>query len=384
MAIGLKPKHTEPYSFAPLTEPQFIALVIDAAHKLGWYLRYLSHAEIFISTKDGTLKDNYELAIGIKETGAMIMSKSLSSELMDGGKNKKYVLQFIEELDLLRQTMTEEELDEKYFHVSPYVQHYNRHLIERTNRTLDTGKDILKIFVPSKGFFITPLLIDLNILMFILMSATGVDFIEPNSKDLLLWGANLKTLTINGEWWRLISCCFIHIGVIHMLMNMYALFFIGLLLEYRMGAIRFLVVYLATGVIASTASLWYHDMTISAGASGAIFGMYGVFLALLSTNLIEKENRTNLFLSIGIFVLYNLMSGLNATGIDNSAHIGGLISGAIAGYLMYPALKKPKNTIRTAFVVVIIFLLTFFVADSVIRYSKDMASTFKTEQTINT
>jgi rhomboid protease GluP len=78
---------------------------------------------------------------------------------------------------------------------------------------------------------------------------------------------------------------------------------------------------------------------ISAGASGAIFGMYGVFLAMLTTNLIEKTARKALLISIGVFVFYNLANGMKA-GIDNAAHIGGLISGLIIGYGLYPSLKK--------------------------------------------
>src|SRR5580698_9586542 len=80
----------------------------------------------------------------------------------------------------------------------------------------------------------------------------------------------------------------------------------------------------------------------SAGASGAIFGMYGVFLALLTTNLIDKVRRTALLASIGIFVGYNLLYGTKS-GVDNAAHVGGLISGILIGYIFFPGLKKPDS-----------------------------------------
>jgi rhomboid protease GluP len=124
---------------------------------------------------------------------------------------------------------------------------------------------------------------------------------------------------------------------------MYALLYIGMLLEPRIGSSRFLSAYILTGIAASATSLWWHDLTISAGASGAIFGMYGVFLAMLSTNLIEKSARKALLTSIGIFVFYNLVNGMKG-GIDNAAHIGGLVSGLIIGYAFYPSLKKPEAT----------------------------------------
>ena len=96
-----------------------------------------------------------------------------------------------------------------------------------------------------------------------------------------------------------------------------------------------------TGVLASVASLWWHDNTVSAGASGAIFGLYGVFLALLTTDLLHKEVRQQLLSSIGIFVVYNLVYGLQG-GVDNAAHIGGLVSGVVMGFAIYPALRRPE------------------------------------------
>ena len=117
--------------------------------------------------------------------------------------------------------------------------------------------------------------------------------------------------------------------------------YIGLLLEPRLGTIRFLGAYILTGIAASITSLWWHDLTISAGASGAIFGMYGVFLAMLTTNLIEKSARKALLTSIGVFVFYNLVNGMKG-GIDNAAHIGGLVSGLLTGYAFYPSLKRPE------------------------------------------
>jgi rhomboid protease GluP len=121
---------------------------------------------------------------------------------------------------------------------------------------------------------------------------------------------------------------------------MYALFMAGMYLERMLGKTRFITAYLITGVIASLASLWWHkDPVPSAGASGAIFGMYGVFLALLSTNLIPKQIRNSLLQSIAVFVVYNLVYGMKS-GVDNAAHIGGLISGVIIGYVYFPGLKK--------------------------------------------
>jgi uncharacterized membrane protein YqgA involved in biofilm formation len=97
------------------------------------------------------------------------------------------------------------------------------------------------------------------------------------------------------------------------------------------------------------ASLWWHSEGVnSAGASGAIFGLYGVFLALLFTNLIPKQTRSSLLQSIGVFVVFNLIYGTTA-GVDNAAHIGGLVSGLIIGFVFYPLLKKEDDGAKSNF-----------------------------------
>lgn len=220
----------------------------------------------------------------------------------------------------------------------------------------------LSLFIPSKGFFVTPILIDINIAIFILMVINGANIMTPSTELLLKWGANLREITLAGEWWRLISCCFIHIGILHLFMNLYALLYIGLLLEPLLGRTKFAIAYLLTGIAASMASIWWNDNIVSAGASGAIFGMYGVFLAMLTTNLIKKSERRPLLTSIGVFVVFNLMNGMKA-GIDNAAHIGGLISGLLAGYLFISSLKKPEEkglhtrsiTIITAIILSVVY-----------------------------
>src|SRR5689334_15201366 len=150
------------------------------------------------------------------------------------------------------------------------------------------------LFVPTKRLYFTPLIVDINIVLFIAMVVLNGDFetlMSPKSDVLIQWGANYKPLTLNGEWWRLFTSMFEHIGIMHLVMNMYALLFVGILLEPKLGKALFIVAYIVTGVMSGIVSLWWHDTLLGAGASGAIFGMYGVFLALLTTNFIEKTQR---------------------------------------------------------------------------------------------
>jgi rhomboid protease GluP len=210
--------------------------------------------------------------------------------------------------------------------------------------------------------YVTYAIMGINVLVFIAMVVSGIDFMQPGVPDLLNWGANYLPLTASGEWWRLITCVFLHIGVIHLLFNMYALYTISIYLEPMLGRTKFIIAYISTGVFASLASLWWHDPPItSAGASGAIFGMYGVFLALLTTRLVPQHVRKSLLQSIGIFVLYNLVYGMKS-GVDNSAHIGGLLSGLVMGYLYYLILNNKEPGNKKSLIPGIILLATIVVA----------------------
>lgn len=156
------------------------------------------------------------------------------------------------------------------------------------------------------------------------------------------WGANFGPLTKNGEWWRLLTCTFLHGGIMHLFTNMYGLLFVGIFLEPLLGRKYFLIIYLVNGILASLASLFWHDTTVSIGASGAIFGMYGLFISFMLFKIFTPEFSKAFLLSTLVFVGINLLMGLTG-GIDNAAHIGGLISGFIIGILMTLFMKKEVN-----------------------------------------
>lgn len=194
----------------------------------------------------------------------------------------------------------------------------------------------------------------INVAIFGLMAAKGVDIMQPTGEDIYNWGGNMRTATLGGDWWRILSCNFIHIGIIHLLCNMYGLFFIGSFLEPLLGRTKYVIAYLCTGILASVVSIWWSGERVSAGASGAIFGMYGVFLALLTTKLIHADVRKSLLQSSAVFIGYNLIYGMKGN-VDNSAHIGGLVSGFIIGYMLYFSLKQ---TGKNAIVIIAMLILT--------------------------
>lgn len=194
------------------------------------------------------------------------------------------------------------------------------------------------LFSYKSGLKATRLLIGLNLLIFIIMVCSGLGFISFSGEELLKWGANYRPLVAEGQYWRLFTCMFLHGGLMHVLFNMYGLFFVGIFLEPLIGSKKYIFAYIITGLLSSLASVWWHPATVSVGASGAIFGMYGVFFALLTLNFFPAQSKRVFLINTGVFIIYNLLYGL-AGGIDNAAHIGGLLSGLLLGYAMYPFLK---------------------------------------------
>ncbi len=214
----------------------------------------------------------------------------------------------------------------------------------------------------GSNLYLTYGIIGINVLVFILMAINGAGILETNGIEQIKWGSNYSPLTLSGDWWRLITNVFIHFGIIHLLMNMYCLYTVGIYLEPMLGKAKYATAYLCTGVLASIVSLWWHKEGVnSAGASGAIFGMYGLFLALLVSNLIPKQIRQPLLQSIGIFIVYNLAYGMKS-GVDNSAHVGGLVSGFIIGYLYVLSIKKERQTESTTRVLPLVLLITAGIA----------------------
>jgi membrane associated rhomboid family serine protease len=208
---------------------------------------------------------------------------------------------------------------------------------------------------------VTYTIIGINVLVFMIMGLQGAGVFEANGLVHLRWGSNYGTLTASGDWWRLFTAIFLHFGIIHLALNMYALFSIAAYLEPMLGKLRYITAYLCCGILASLASLcWHTEPVNSAGASGAVFGMYGVFLALLTTNLIPKQVRRPVLLSIVIFVIYNIANGIKG-GIDGAAHIGGLVSGAIIGYLFAFSIKKERKQQTASWVVPAVIILSVLI-----------------------
>lgn len=201
----------------------------------------------------------------------------------------------------------------------------------------------------------TYVLVGINCAVFIWMVLHGVDPASPTPVQLIHFGANVPALVLHGQWYRLLTATFVHVGLIHLLTNMWCLWNLGLLGEPLLGLWGMVAVYLLTGVAGNLLSLLInillHDfISVGAGASGAVFGISGILIVLLS-------NRK---LPIPVFELYRLrrsviqFAGLNLViglatillpviRIDNSAHVGGFLSGLALGVPLLPRMTSGRS-----------------------------------------
>jgi rhomboid protease GluP len=188
---------------------------------------------------------------------------------------------------------------------------------------------------------VTLLLIAANLLVFGLMLGNGAGLWHAQNSIQLAWGANFGPATQDGQWWRLGSALFLHFGLIHLAMNLWALWDGGQLVERMFGHLRFIIIYLASGLCGNLLSLVIQgNEAVSGGASGAIFGVYGALLVFVwreRQQLNPGEFRWLFWGALG-FSAVSITLGLIIPGIDNSAHIGGLVAGCLLGMLFGRAL----------------------------------------------
>jgi len=233
---------------------------------------------------------------------------------------------------------------------------------------------------PSRRFIVTPTLVAMNVVILLAMVSLGVSPTSPQPWDLLRFGANFGGYTaVQGEWWRLLASAFLHYGIIHLGFNMWCLWALGNLAERMFGNSRFLVIYLLTALGGSVGSLLWHPYVISAGASGAVFGIAGAlasFLYLGHIHLPPKVGR-ELLTSVVFFIGINLVIGASIDGIDNAGHLGGLFVGALLG-----AALRHRVTFYAAVGATLIALVG--VAPAAKRVTLQSARVFETEALILT
>jgi rhomboid protease GluP len=206
---------------------------------------------------------------------------------------------------------------------------------------------------------LTQIFFGINIAVFLGMSLSSSSIMDFPAQVLVQWGANVGAFTLRGEWWRLLTCVFVHGGLIHIAFNMWCLWDLGALSESLYGRWTFAAVYLISGLGASLASVTWNPYVMSVGASGAIFGLAGALIAAfkLGEFSVPRSSLSGPLRSLMVFVVFNLAFGAASGVTDNAAHVGGLVTGLILGALI--ALLAPRQEqapLRAA-----IFLVTLLI-----------------------
>jgi rhomboid protease GluP len=192
---------------------------------------------------------------------------------------------------------------------------------------------------------VTTALVGINVAVFAAMVLMGVSAVRPTTQQLLNWGANWGPLSLGVQPWRILTSNYVHGGIIHIALNMWCLWNLGYLAERIFDRWTYLLTYTACGLAGSLASLWLHPQVVGVGASGAIFGLAGAAIAALYLGRlpIPKQALQGTLRSLVAFAGYNLFFGAVVPGIDNSAHIGGLVTGLALGALLAHHLGDPPE-----------------------------------------
>jgi len=185
----------------------------------------------------------------------------------------------------------------------------------------------------------TRVLIGLNVIAYLWCSVTGASFINGFGDDRTLvdHGALFGPLAVQGQWWRIFSAGFLHQGLLHIALNMFALYQVGTLVEYLMGARRMLLLYFIAMLGSGLAVIWFNFDQPTLGASGAIFGLFG---ALVAIGLQLGKPGRSLIAQVLPVIGINLLFGFSVANISNAAHIGGLLSGFFAGLVLFMTVRR--------------------------------------------
>jgi rhomboid protease GluP len=223
-------------------------------------------------------------------------------------------------------------------------------------------------------------LVGINCTVFLAMLFNGVGLLSPTAEQLMHWGANnAGSVLINGEWWRIITAMFVHVGILHLATNMWCLWNLGLLAEPLMGSFGVIAVYVLTGAAGNLLSVLWNGHNAGAlmqqiphqafdpllyfppgaGASGAVFGIAGALIVLLKSpklpvppQELKKLRKSVIYfavinLVIGLAISVNVVSSRTGISIDNSAHLGGVLCGLLFATPMVPRLGNPRPVFQT-------------------------------------
>jgi membrane associated rhomboid family serine protease len=184
---------------------------------------------------------------------------------------------------------------------------------------------------------VTYFLIAVNVIAFLAMTASGGSITDPGG-TVYQHGALFGPLVADGEWWRIVTAGFLHAGIIHIAFNMYFLYFLGTLIEPAIGRLRFGLIYAVSLLGGSFGALLLTPNSPTVGASGAVFGLMGAAILAMRARGIDPMQS-----GLGVTLLLNLGITFLIPGISKGGHVGGLVAGAIVGYLLFEIADRRRS-----------------------------------------
>jgi rhomboid protease GluP len=379
IAWGISPHRTATIPLGDYNADHYLTLLYQSFINLNWRIGYFDHDGIIAYTNISWPSYSEEVSIRVYSNHIIIKSECVGYQgfFTDYGKNQQNLDLLFTEIEYAEFHLQNnlEQTTHELIHTIPEKQFIN--LSDPPMVGKEKLRGFLSVFTPQKNYAVTPILVLINIAVFI-VSAVAMGFMIvflakyrkniPSNFPVDLFlpiGFNSRTLVLHGQVWRLLSNIFLHFSIGHLLGNMIVLIYIGSLIESKLGKWNFLFLYLFTGLIASMVSVMGHVQLIGGGASGAIFGLFGILLALLTTNFYERSARRALLISTAIFVGYNILPSANRH-IDYAAHLGGLGSGYVLGLIAYVGLSNPNPAFKKWGIAITCFIVTaLFIAGSI-------------------
>ncbi len=203
---------------------------------------------------------------------------------------------------------------------------------------------------PGRRPLVTAVLVLASVLIYLIQAGISGYWLGLDRNTLINWGSNAGSYTVHGGWWRLVAALFLHLDPLHLIVNMWVLWSSGRLVERLFGNWRFAAIYFAAGIMGNLLSIGWNPAIVTVGASGAIFGVLGAYVAYLlhgDTRIPRPVMRAHLIPTV-LFVFFSILNGLGQSGIDNAAHFGGLGTGLLLGWALARPLEGRPGGLRRA------------------------------------
>ena len=381
---GYSPKIEKYIPLADFPADKYLIIARQAIENLGWKLSHLSENGIIAYTPLSFQSYSEEISIRIIRNFAVVKSECVGIQLLlnDYGKNDSNLEKFFHEFEYVEYHL-KDSWDEIRVKFHELVATSDGTYFEKAPLAIKNKiKNVFFLFLPQRGYIVTPILVALNVLYWVLITfvtfvyrqylltqayQTGSkeSFVEKIQTLLVYFGVSNKFLVLDGQYWRLISSLFIHGSFSHLFFNMYALIYLGLMAENKLGWKKFLTIYLLSGICGGFISLLFHEVGYIFGASGAVMGVMGALIALLLNKYFEKNASRALLISTVFVTAIIILNGSLSKSTDNATHIAGMIAGFIICYIFSFKLQKQpwQNTqLRYAGVFVLFIAFSFGVA----------------------